>query len=137
MNEKNLIPNSERTPQELKEMTRKGGIASGIARREKKRMREWAEVLGQMPTKIATTDGEEIDSDNLGAVIHAQIEKAKKGDTAAAKFLADLLGEMEQNVNLGTTDGMPLGLNIVDTRKVHRSPLIIEQTPEGEATEHE
>ncbi len=36
MNEQNLIPNSERTPSELREIARKGGIASGEARREKK-----------------------------------------------------------------------------------------------------
>ena len=35
-NEKNLIPNSERTPQQLKEMTSKAGKASGEARSEKK-----------------------------------------------------------------------------------------------------
>lgn len=35
-NEQNLIPNSERTPEELREITRKGGIASGEARRKKK-----------------------------------------------------------------------------------------------------
>ena len=34
MNNGNLIPNPERTPSELKEMARKGGIASGEARRE-------------------------------------------------------------------------------------------------------
>lgn len=36
MNEKNLIPNSERSPKEVRENGRKGGIASGKARREKK-----------------------------------------------------------------------------------------------------
>jgi len=36
MNESNLIPNSERTPQQLKEQTRRGGIASGKSRRAKK-----------------------------------------------------------------------------------------------------
>ena len=36
MNESNLIPNTERTPEELREMGRKGGIASGKARRRKK-----------------------------------------------------------------------------------------------------
>ena len=34
-NQKNLIPNSQRTPEELREMTRNGGIASGKARRKK------------------------------------------------------------------------------------------------------
>ena len=37
-NEQNLIPNSERTPSELREMARKGGIASGEARRKKATM---------------------------------------------------------------------------------------------------
>ena len=36
MNEKNLIPNEERTPSERRENARKAGIASGQARREKK-----------------------------------------------------------------------------------------------------
>ena len=40
MNEKNLIPNSERTPKELQEMTRKGGIKSGEARRRRRTLRE-------------------------------------------------------------------------------------------------
>ena len=35
-NEQNLIPNSMRTPSELRELTRKAGIASGEARRRKK-----------------------------------------------------------------------------------------------------
>ena len=36
MNEKNLIPNNERTPSERRENARKAGVASGKARREKK-----------------------------------------------------------------------------------------------------
>ena len=38
MNEQNLIKNSERTPSELREITKKGGIASGEARRKKATM---------------------------------------------------------------------------------------------------
>lgn len=34
---KNLIPNSQRTHEELSEMGRKGGIASGKARRERRK----------------------------------------------------------------------------------------------------
>ena len=41
-NEQNLIPNSQRSPNELREMARKGGIASGEARRAKKNRRELA-----------------------------------------------------------------------------------------------
>lgn len=40
MNDQNLIPNSERSPSEVRENGRKGGIASGKARREKANMRK-------------------------------------------------------------------------------------------------
>lgn len=39
-NDANLIPNSERTPSELREMTKKGGIASGKSRRRKKSLKQ-------------------------------------------------------------------------------------------------
>ena len=39
-NEKNLIPNSKRTPEELRAMTRKGGINSGKARRKKANLKK-------------------------------------------------------------------------------------------------
>ena len=49
---RNLKPNKDRTPSELREMTRKGGIASGKARQEKKTMRQLAEIcLGAKLTK--------------------------------------------------------------------------------------
>lgn len=48
----NLKPNKDRTPSELREMTRRGGIASGKARKEKKTMRQLAEAcLGAKLTK--------------------------------------------------------------------------------------
>ena len=40
MNEKNLIPNEERTPSERRENARKAGIASGKARREKQKTQQ-------------------------------------------------------------------------------------------------
>ncbi len=43
-NEQNLIPNSERSPSEVRENGRKGGIASGKARREKADLRRMLQV---------------------------------------------------------------------------------------------
>ena len=40
MNDENLIPNSKRTPSELREITKKGGIASGVSRRKRKAVRQ-------------------------------------------------------------------------------------------------
>lgn len=45
MNNSNLIPNTERSPEELREMGRKGGIASGKARRRKRDLQKLARML--------------------------------------------------------------------------------------------
>lgn len=45
MNEKNLIPNSKRSPNEVRENGRKGGIKSGEVRREQKTYREMARAM--------------------------------------------------------------------------------------------
>lgn len=48
MNDENLIPNSERSPSELREMGRKGGIKSGEARRKKAQTRKTAELMAKV-----------------------------------------------------------------------------------------
>lgn len=45
MNDSNLIPNTERSPEELREMGRRGGIASGKARRRKRDLQKLARML--------------------------------------------------------------------------------------------
>lgn len=98
----NLKPQSTRTKEEQKEIARQGGLASGEARRRRKSMREWAETFGAMPVKVKGPDGSLTDSDTLGAIMAAQMAKASKGDTKAAKFVAELLGEMEKTINVKT-----------------------------------
>ena len=44
----NLIPNSERSPEELREMGRKGGIKSGEARRKKRDQEKTVRMLSQI-----------------------------------------------------------------------------------------
>ena len=48
VNDENLIPNSERSPSELREMGKKGGIKSGESRRKNNRLRESAELLAEI-----------------------------------------------------------------------------------------
>ncbi len=45
MNESNLIPNAERSPEELREMGRKGGIKSGESRRRKRDLIKMLQVV--------------------------------------------------------------------------------------------
>lgn len=48
----NLIPNCERSPEELREMGRKGGIKSGEARRKKRELQKefklWMQVFDDL-----------------------------------------------------------------------------------------
>lgn len=48
MAKSNLIPNSERSPEELREMGRKSGIRSGEVRRKKAQARKTAELIGKV-----------------------------------------------------------------------------------------
>ena len=52
----NLIPNSERTPEELREMGRKGGIKSGESRRKKKELLWQAKVIWEVLEDLQSLD---------------------------------------------------------------------------------
>ena len=101
MNEQNLIPNSQRTPSELREMRSKGGKVSGERRREKKMMQEIC--LKMLNASLSDEQAAQLGLFNLkkgdltwnAAIIAKQINKAVKGDTASAKFLQDLSGQKE------------------------------------------
>lgn len=74
-NEKNLIPNSERTPSELREMTKKGGQASGAARRKK---RDIKNILSTMlEQKTLDENGMEITQSEAMAATLIAISKDK------------------------------------------------------------
>lgn len=50
MNEENLISIGERTTSEQREIQQKGGVASGVARREKKKVAELVKTYMAMPS---------------------------------------------------------------------------------------
>ena len=97
MNDGNLKPCEYQLSQEE---AKKGGIASGAARRRKRDMREWAEVLGQTLMTMKTPDGKEVaEGDMAAAVVLKQYQKAiNKSDTAAAAFFMRLRGEDVQKI---------------------------------------
>lgn len=112
---KNLIKAEDLTSEELRERARAGGIASGKARREKKAMRETLDILLSMPMKDgAAADVESIRSfasikgKNINvqeAILIAQVQKAMKGDTKAAEYVRDTIGQkpgesVEMTMNL-------------------------------------
>lgn len=103
-NEKNLIPNSQRTPEQLREMAAAGGRASGAARRRKRSLREAADLYLSLPVsdkrqknKLARRGIEPEDVDNQMAMIIGLVEAATEGDARAAKVIVDLLGDVPNN----------------------------------------
>ncbi len=101
----NLIPVTKRTKEEARELSIRGGKASGERRRHLKTMREWAAYLGKMDADFETTDGQKVKGNQFGAMVVGQIRKANQGNTKAAKFVAELLGEGVKNISI-KGDGM-------------------------------
>ena len=114
---KNLIRAEDLTSDELRERARAGGIASGKARREKKAMRETLDILLSMPMKDgASADVESIRSfasikgKNISvqeAILIAQVQKAMKGDTKAAEYVRDTIGQ-KPGENVEMTMNLPV-----------------------------
>ena len=84
MNEENLIPMSERSESEVRELGRKGGIASGEARREKKLLKELLED--------ALSKGTETNNEYVNITL-ALIREANKGNVKAYEVIRDTLGQ--------------------------------------------
>ena len=103
------------TPEQRRENGRKGGIASGEAKRKKKAMRETLDVLLAMPMKsgkfadiesiknFAALKGKNINVQE--AMIISMLQRAMKGDVKAAEWIRDTAGQkpvenMNMNMNL-------------------------------------
>ena len=100
-NEENLIPISERTKSEQREIQKKGGIASGKARRRKRNMKEAADLFLSLPVsdkrkfnKAARRYVDVEDIDNQMLMIIGLVDAATDGDARAAKVVIDLIGEI-------------------------------------------
>lgn len=112
-NTKNIIPNSERTPEELRRIAAAGGRASGEARRRRKSLREAAELYLSLPVtdkrawnKLVRGGVSPEDTDNQMAIIAGLTIKAVQGDAKAAKLLFDLLGEQPKDESKGNRQAL-------------------------------
>lgn len=76
----NLKPQNTRTKEEQREIARKGGKASGEARREKKMLKDTLLLL------LETNRGQE-------DICLALMEKARNGDTKAFEVIRDTIGQ--------------------------------------------
>lgn len=97
MAQEDLIPCSKRTKEEAKELGRKGGVASGRARRDKRDLRKVFEAL--LPLQMKDKKGEPLISPITGkpmslleTIATATLQGAIKGDTRHLNVMLDVLG---------------------------------------------
>ena len=114
-NEQNLVPTTALTETERRAMASRAGKASGKARRQKRTLRELAEIIGSMPTKNPKTIAimekagfkpEEMTND-MATMLAMQL-KSQAGDVSAAKLLAEMRGQYSTRVEVEPVQPKPL-----------------------------
>ena len=111
------MPLKEFTPEERRENGRKGGIASGIAKRKKNQMRDTLEILLNMPLNGKKChDVEDIQSfaqlkgKNVtveAAIMIKQVQRALAGDLPSAEFVRDTSGQVPTK-DVNVTGAIPV-----------------------------
>ena len=107
--QENLIPMSERSKDEVRELGQKGGIASGEARREKATMKKTLEMLLNEKNNKGKTYRE---LTTLGL-----IKGAVDGKAENYKTIVQLLGELQEQTN----ETPSLNINIVDNSNLEKA----------------
>ena len=104
--ENNLIPLNERTKEEQREIARKGGIASGKARRKKKLLRQILDEIGE--SRLNTDESKDIakalsinkrDVTYDVAIMFKAVNEAMNGNIKAMEFIRDTRGQNNKNDN--------------------------------------
>lgn len=124
-NNDNLIP--VRSEEEARELGRKGGIASGKARRKKADFIKVAKALldcdvsekeKEQIRKTFPIEDEEISYRTM--IFIKQIEEARKGNINSAKFLVETTGEKaDNNVNIETKSPI-FNIEVTDNSKLEK-----------------
>ncbi|MEF2918839.1 MAG: PBSX family phage terminase large subunit [Acutalibacteraceae bacterium] len=135
-NEENLIPNSKRTPSELREITTKGGIASGKARRRKRSMKQAMEMLLNLPANtqadwnmliemgVDVSELNEEDVTNLLIVNASLLKQAKEGDVASVKELRNIIQD-----DLYQKEKLKIEKEKLKLEKQKQEPVRLEEKP--------
>lgn len=111
------MPLHDFTSEERAEHGRKGGIASGIAKRKKKAMKETLEILLGMPLNgkkchsvediqsFAQLKGKNVTVET--AIMIKQVQRALSGDLPSAEFIRDTSGQKPTN-GLNVSGALPV-----------------------------
>lgn len=108
------------TEGEAKEQGRKGGLASGVARKKKQDLTSALRILLEREYKNKNGDvatGYEI-------AVAALFKRIQQGDVKALKYASELLGEYRRNIDISTT-GMAVKIEVSDQRTAEALDKII------------
>lgn len=117
----NLVPFTQRSEDEVRELNKKGGKASGEARRQKKTMREWLEIAMQAAMKnddgapIMSPDDPTRELTRKECAMLKLAAKAAKGDLKAIELSAKLSGEAETKVVVEARKPEEIASDILNT----------------------
>lgn len=107
-------PETQFTSENASEKGKIGAAASVVTRRRKKSIKEAMKLLMEMEFKDGRTGAENV------AV--GQYNKAVKGDTQAAKFIAEMLDEYKSHTDI-TTGGQPFEMKVVQTSEKNKDEI--------------
>lgn len=100
MNDQNLIPTTELTETERRELARKGGIASGEARRRRKQLREDLLAMLDEEVEFKTKDGQSVKATVQAGVARKLIKQASEGNLKAIELMAKMTGDLDNKVKV-------------------------------------
>ena len=122
-NEKNLRPGSMQSKSEVRENGRKGGIASGQARRRKKTLSELAKMIADNPApdntraKLAKMGISDEDANNNAVVAASIYAKAVKGNMQAVDKWEQLVAVSKSDESKYELPARVLGKEFVDINR--------------------
>lgn len=111
---KNLIPMNERTESEQKAIATKGGIASGVVRKEKATMKE---TLRQMLEEVADIEGNDNKLTYRQLATLGLIKGSIQGKADNYKTILEAIGELTNEVKITPE----INIKVVDNEELEKA----------------
>ena len=111
--QENLIPMSERSKEEVREIASRGGVNSGLVRKEKATMKKTLEMLVD---EIAKIDGNEDKLTYKQLATLGLIKGAMDGKADNYKTMLEVLGELQQD-----SSTPEISINIIDNSNLEKT----------------
>lgn len=123
-NEQNLISLADRTTEEVREIGRKGGVASGEARRRKRTMREIAQTIANAPVTSQKNKAvleqlglEENEMNNSALVVAGVLKSAQGGNISAVEKWEEMTADKKDEDESYQLPASVMGSAFVDINR--------------------